>query len=88
MESDKEMKLPQEYLGDSWCCKEGKGKKEKRKKTKLHASCLSPSLLESPGMGNLGLHLQLGMGCGWFPVLGDWTGRGGVTGGSYLAAHQ
>lgn len=49
MTSDKEMKLYflQGYLGDSSCCKKEKGKNEKRR-TKLYASSLSLSQLESP----------------------------------------
>lgn len=88
MASDK-MGLPQGYLGDSLCCKEEESKKEKRKEEKVACfSFFSPSQLGSASVGNLGLHLQLGMGCGWLPGLGDWTGRGGVAGGSYPAAHQ
>lgn len=48
----------------------------------MHASCLSASQRESPGVGNRGLRPQLGVACGWSPRPGGlgWAGRGDCRG--------
>lgn len=56
----------------------------------MHASCLSASQRESPGVGNRGLRPQLGVACGWSPRPGGlgWAGRGdcrGLPGGASAA---
>ena len=90
MASDKGTKLyfPQGYLGDSCCCTGEKGKKEKRKNKVIRFQSFS----KPTGVSTHPVWVTRACTCSswWGEVdLQAWgTGRGGVAGGSYSAAHQ
>lgn len=64
----------QGYLEDSYCCKEGKEKKEEGDQSCMLSVSLQVKWKSPPTQcGNPGLHLKLRVGWGWSLGLGNWA---------------